>query len=200
MMRRSSIRRRRGGFTLIEAMIAMGVLTFGILGVAALQNSALSRESKSRFSSDAAQLAKNQIEAIRRLPWSTIVETGGGGTDFELLCTTASAGGACSFGGSGGVSGYPNAQPTTLPEIPLTQVAADGSTRVLTTYLLAWRIQDVGASSARQCQKNVTIRVEWQDGGNITREHYLSTRVFNNLGDRGATSADLGIVNLSDGC
>ncbi|MHA7837362.1 MAG: type IV pilus modification PilV family protein [bacterium] len=62
--------RRRGGVTLVEMMIAMVVLAFGLLGVAALQVRAITESSGGQHLSSASALARNRIEAMHRLDWS----------------------------------------------------------------------------------------------------------------------------------
>ncbi len=192
------------GFTLIEAMIAFAVVSFGILGVAALQNTALHRQSASRHSLIAAQVAKNQISEIRRLPWSALAETSNDGQDWEPLCETDNIepGGNCVDASFGGTSGYPGASPSTLPMVTESQTQADGTTVPLVSFHLSWRIQDVAASGTAQCRKDVFLRVMWQQENFPVREHYLSTRLFNSLGDRNASGSDLGILDaqLTGGC
>ncbi len=205
-MRRS--RRSERGLTLIEAMIALGVLAYGILGVAVLQNSALQRSSSSRYSFSAAQVAKSQMAQIRRVPWSALPETGGNGGNWERLCETVSAGGGCN--GGGGQSGYPYAIPDTLPLVPITILTADvDGNPVLETLIqfeVFWRVQDVPGPlpASPRCRKDIFLRVQWQESPSFPlRDYYLSTRIFNSVGDRGAdTVGDLGLagVDPSEGC
>jgi type II secretory pathway pseudopilin PulG len=202
-------RKDASGFTIIEAMISMAVLAFGILGVASLQITTLKRTSTSRYSLEASQVAKNQMSQIRRLPWNALVETSNAGADWELLCPTIVPGGAC-IGGVVGDSGYPGAFPATLPTVGVTQTGVDGTVFNLVSYQVEWRVQEVvGAAPApKECRKDVFLRITWREqamqagAGGPLREYYLSTRMFNNLGDRNADGADLNIADtaLSVGC
>lgn len=198
-------RKNASGFTIIEAMISMSVLAFGILGVASLQIATLKRTSTSRYSLEASQVAKNQMSQIRRLPWNALVETSNGGVDWELLCPTIVAGGAC-IGGVVGDSGYPGAFPATLPTVGMTQTGVDGVVYNLVSYQVEWRVQEVvGAAPApKECRKDIFLRISWREQAGVgpLREYYLSTRMFNNLGDRNASGADLNIADtsLSRGC
>ncbi len=198
------IRSRRnvnGGFTLIEAMLALGILSFGILGIALAQNAALGRGSASRHSLGASQVAKGVLEQVRHLPWSAIVETGNSGQDYELLCETDAAGGGCSDVSSSGLSGFPGAEPASLPNVLVTQSLSDGSVEVLTAYEVAWRVQNVGGTGVKECRRDVYVRVRWEERKFPTREYFLSTRLFNSLGDRDADPlADLGITSGDEGC
>ncbi|MBW2712601.1 MAG: prepilin-type N-terminal cleavage/methylation domain-containing protein [Deltaproteobacteria bacterium] len=201
-------KRSERGLTLIEAMVALGVLAYGILGVALLQDAALKRSSASRYSFGAAQIAKSQISIIRRVPWSALPETAGGGANWEDLCDTVSAGGACNGGGAG--SGYPDAMPATLPQIPVEILTANAAgaalIETLITFNVQWRVQDVPGPfpASPQCRKDIFLRVSWQESPSFPeREVFLSTRIFNAVGDRNADPVgDLGLVgaSASEGC
>jgi Tfp pilus assembly protein PilV len=60
--------RREGGFTLIETMVAILVMTIGLFGVAALMSSSLNSGAHSRYMSTAALLASEKLEDLSRLP------------------------------------------------------------------------------------------------------------------------------------
>jgi type IV pilus assembly protein PilV len=61
--------RRRGGMTLVEIMVAMVVLSFGLLGVAALQVRAITEGSGGQHLSDAGAIARNRVEELNRIAW-----------------------------------------------------------------------------------------------------------------------------------
>ncbi|MFW6050783.1 MAG: type IV pilus modification PilV family protein [Myxococcota bacterium] len=58
--------RRRGGFTLIEVMVAVAVMTVGALGVMALQQAATRGNMEARMMSTATQVARTWLERLRR--------------------------------------------------------------------------------------------------------------------------------------
>jgi type IV pilus assembly protein PilV len=60
---------RRAGFTLIEIMIAMVLLAIGVLSMLALQTHAMRGTQLGRHYGDAAQVAKNEMEALLRREW-----------------------------------------------------------------------------------------------------------------------------------
>ncbi len=66
--------RTRGteGFTLLELMIAMGILAVGLLGVATAQLWAISRTSQSRHLSQALHLAQQQMELFHATPVASL--------------------------------------------------------------------------------------------------------------------------------
>lgn len=67
--------RRRRGISLVEVMIAMVVLSFGLLGVAALQVRAITEGSGGQHLSDAGAIARNRVEVLNRSDWSAAVLT-----------------------------------------------------------------------------------------------------------------------------
>ena len=76
MSRRSRIRGRADGFTLLEVVIAMGILATGLLAVAAAQITALHVSSRSKHLLDAVHLAEGQLEAFRAMPVASLPATG----------------------------------------------------------------------------------------------------------------------------
>jgi len=64
--------RRRRGMTLLEVSIALIILGFGILGVAAAQLSSLRFSDKSRARSEAHYLAQQQMEAFQSMSAAAI--------------------------------------------------------------------------------------------------------------------------------
>jgi len=68
--------RARGGFTLIEIMIALGVFGVGMLALAAMQLHAMRGGSGGRHSTQAAAIAESQMEVLQRLRWTDLTVTG----------------------------------------------------------------------------------------------------------------------------
>ncbi len=64
-----SIERRRA-FTLIESMVALTILAVGLLGMVGLQLQALRQSQWGRHTTEAARLARDQLETFNRTPWS----------------------------------------------------------------------------------------------------------------------------------
>jgi len=74
-----SAAKRRRGLTLVEVMVAMVVLAFGLLGVAAMQVRAMQGGSSGMHLAEASGLARNRVELLTRLRWSDadLASTGG---------------------------------------------------------------------------------------------------------------------------
>ncbi len=71
---------RENGFTLIEALVAMVVLTIGILSVYAMQITSINSNSKSSHVTYASNWAAQRIEQIISTPYDDLVDTDGDGT------------------------------------------------------------------------------------------------------------------------
>jgi prepilin-type N-terminal cleavage/methylation domain-containing protein len=66
MSRRKTGRAR--GFTLVETMVAITILAFGMLGVAALMSQMSGNSTESRYMSEEALLASEKLEYLSQLP------------------------------------------------------------------------------------------------------------------------------------
>ena len=65
--------RRDEGFTLLELVIAMGILAVGLLGIATAQIWAINRVSHSRHLSQALHLAQEQMELFHATPVASLL-------------------------------------------------------------------------------------------------------------------------------
>jgi Tfp pilus assembly protein PilV len=63
----------RGG----EVMLALSILAFGLLGLAAMQLYAMQGRSSGRHSTFAATLAQTHMDELQRRNWTTVTDTGG---------------------------------------------------------------------------------------------------------------------------
>jgi len=66
-------KRREGGFTLIEVMVAIAILSFGILGVATMQTSAMRANYRGYRLTQATTLAQDRIEFLKTQPYANLV-------------------------------------------------------------------------------------------------------------------------------
>jgi prepilin-type N-terminal cleavage/methylation domain-containing protein len=71
--------RNRGsqGFTLIEVMIALGIFAFGMVTLSAMQLHAMHGRSSGRHMTQAATIAKTQMERFQQEAWASVAPTGG---------------------------------------------------------------------------------------------------------------------------
>ena len=69
MTRRSdTTRRRRAGFSMIEMMLALVILAGGLLAMLSVQVQALKQGRYGRHTTEAMQIARDQMELLMRLP------------------------------------------------------------------------------------------------------------------------------------
>jgi len=88
---------RRQGFTLVEVMVALGVMTISAMGLFALQGQATRANGRARDVTMATQIAQNVIERLKMdgLAWNTITPgdvTDLGATAYLNAVDTATAG------------------------------------------------------------------------------------------------------------
>ena len=76
---RRSWARRGDGFTLLEVVVAMGILAIGLLGVAAAQIHALHGGKSGRHTTDASTFAHTQIEQFQRMNFTDVALNATGG-------------------------------------------------------------------------------------------------------------------------
>jgi Tfp pilus assembly protein PilV len=76
--------------TLVEIMVALVVLAFGLLGVAALQVRAISESSGGQHLSAASALARNRVEELTRIAWDdTDLNDSAGAWSADVAVSTA---------------------------------------------------------------------------------------------------------------
>lgn len=62
---------RAGGFTILEIVIAMAILGFGLLSVALMQLQAVNGSRSGRHTTQAAVIARDQMETFQRVAWAS---------------------------------------------------------------------------------------------------------------------------------
>jgi len=75
----TTVRRRgaAGGFTLIEVMIVIAILTFGLLALAGMQLHAIHGSDRGRHASNATAIAETKMEQLQQDPWASVAVTAG---------------------------------------------------------------------------------------------------------------------------
>ena len=127
LIARSRPARPRGGFTLLEVVVAMGILATGLLAVTAAQLYAMRGGSTGRHTTDAAAIAHTQIEQLQRMSFG----------DPALLQT------------AGWVVGTVGAQIQTT-------VQANPAAEVEQTYTIQYRITDVTPNEIKAIDVQIT--------------------------------------------
>jgi prepilin-type N-terminal cleavage/methylation domain-containing protein len=73
--------RATAGFTILEVMIVIGILSFGFVSLAAMQIQAMKGSDRGRHATNAAAIAENKMEQLQQDDWTSIAATGGFVTD-----------------------------------------------------------------------------------------------------------------------
>ena len=146
------VRCKRHGFSLIEVMIALAILAFGILAMTVVQIEALKQGGAGRHTTDAASVARTYLEQVQRLPYATI----DGWKDTGWL-VPAWAGARASY--------------DTAIANPSGGIAIEHS------YAIQFRVTTVAVTS---CILDVEMRVTWPEAGfTANKTVTLATRRYN---------------------
>jgi Tfp pilus assembly protein PilV len=92
----SSSRRLAAGVSLIEALVALAVMAFGILGVVGMQSTLRSNADLSRQRSEAVRIAQEEIERLRNFAVLRASDAASGQFSFEEIVAAPSASAAAS--------------------------------------------------------------------------------------------------------
>ena len=148
---RPSKRRPHGGFTLVEVIVAMGILAFGLLTLAAMQIHALKQSAAGRHTGDAAAVARTHLEQVHRLPWLDLDTAVGNWVDPTWVGSAASA--------------------NTSVDMPGGQAAVEQA------YEVDWRVSEIGTAG---CLRDIEVRVRWAEASRPDpKERVVSTRRYN---------------------
>jgi len=142
------LKRRERGFTLVEVMVALGILAAGLLTVVAAQVFAMRGGSSGRHTSDAAAIANSQVENFQRM-------------DFDDAGLAATAG---AWAPAAGVQ-----QQTLVQTTPVDAVEM--------TYTIRCRIADGAPVAGEVTTKWVDVRVDWDEPNRPGRSLTLSTMI-----------------------
>lgn len=151
---RSPSTRCQQGMSLLEVLVALGILAFGLLSLAAMQIEALGQGSKGRHTTDASAIGRSYLEQVMRLPWTELDVAQAIGTFTPPSWTGAPATFDVTVDAPGGISNVTEQ-----------------------SYTVDWRVANVGADS---CLRDIELRVSWaEDDFAAGRSMLLATRRFN---------------------
>ncbi|HEX5065668.1 MAG TPA: prepilin-type N-terminal cleavage/methylation domain-containing protein [Myxococcota bacterium] len=153
MSEQRSVRSGAQGFTLVEVMVTLVILSFGLLTLALVQLQAMRQGSQGRHTGDGMAIARSYLEQASRVPWSELeaAKTAGGWQDP-------------------GWDGIPSAS-------VLVNRPGGESDTTEHSYTVQWSVDAVSGTS---CLLDVQVSVQWdEDGRSTPKTHVLGTRRFN---------------------
>lgn len=141
--------RRSEGFTLIEVVVAMGILATGLLAVSAAQLYAMRGGRSGRHTTDAAEIAQSQVEVFQRMDFA----------DPGLAAT----------GGWSPAGGAQVDRSVQTPGVPVVEQS----------YSMQWRIVNGPLVSGRVFLKTIDVQVTWDEPNRPGRSYTMSTMRHN---------------------
>lgn len=130
-------RRRTRGFSLIEVVVALGILAVGLLALTIMQLEAFRSGATGHHVHDATRIARAEMEQIQRMPFATIEAEAGNGWQAPAWINQA---------------GFNAGEIGVLVQTP------GGGTRTQEVYDVAWRVTTVGGNATLM---NVDLEVSW---------------------------------------
>jgi len=147
--------RQQAGFTLVETMVAILVLTIGLFSVAALMSSSLNMSAHARYMSTAAMLASEKLEDLSRLPNNDSALNPG--TYNDTVHISSNNGNIVDATSEGGITTLYTQTPNGL----ITSVAGGAlpaATKDTLTYNRSWTVvKDVPITGVRQVTVTITL-------------------------------------------
>jgi Tfp pilus assembly protein PilV len=131
--------------SMIETTISLVVLSVGILGMLAAQVTALQQSNHGRHVTEAAQLARDQLEMLQRLPWTHPAVAAGTAWSAPRATTQTVT--------------RANGQTGTTEE----------------TFNVSWRVQAGASPNVRRVDVRVLWAEEDGSGSTANRQAYMST-------------------------
>ncbi len=166
------------GFTLVEVMVAMGLILFSLVGIYTMQAQSLRIVQAAHDSSGASQVLQQRLEQLRSNPYDTVVTTTGltalmtgssGGTQAEQVMTAVK-----NFQESVKVSRYARPGVTPAPAAGSFTVTRSGTTATSTGTL---------TTLVAETEVKAQLTVQWTDRQGTHR------REFSTILSRGGVSA-----------
>jgi len=181
------------GFSLVEVVMATGVLTVGLLGAAAVLTAGMQRLGSSPNDVIATQKAAEAVESVfsardsHKLPWAQIQNRiGASSNDGGVFLDGPQSLKLPGLDGLVNTADDTTAETVTLPGIDQLLGTTDDITVSFATYLREIKIRDVpnepvgcGNAGPDPCTlRSVTVTVTYQDGG-ARRTYTLTTYISN---------------------
>lgn len=152
-----------GGFTLVEILIAISVLSIGILGIVALMGTAIRSAGFARSLTQATNTAQNRVEALLGIPYANLQSSLAERADLARVCA--------------GPAG-PVARPvyTCTPTNPLVIGMAPDTKSYTWSYTVTLiDLNGNGVADSTDGLKRVDVTVNWTDALSRTAKTVVVT-------------------------
>lgn len=148
----STSSRSRGGFSLIELMIAITILSYGILTMTLMQLTALKQGGAGRHTTDAAAIGRTYLEQVHRLPWVALTAVQDVGWSDPAWAGVRSS-------------------------VDTAVNAPSGGLMIENSYAVSWQVSTIATTA---CMLDVEMRVTWNEAGESRQKSLtLATRRYN---------------------
>jgi len=149
MTRQNRRSTRARGFSLVEVTVALGILGFGLLSLAAMQVHALQSGANGRQMTNAVAIARDQMQLVNVLPYTSVAPTAGSEAPSWI-----------------DVPGH------ALGELPVRVGTSGQPAPASHLFNVTWRVTNVDPTGDR---RNVDIQVAWNDEVQGPRTYTLSS-------------------------
>ena len=153
--------------TLIEAMIAIAILTIGIMAAMGMQVRAIGSSSAALYRTDANNIAISLLETLKELPFD----------DANLTQTVASPNALVNDASTRKYTAA--AFPRMAPFIASVPAAGTIVDRSGITYNLSWAVQDRAVSATNTPSKIVSVFMTWNSAMGQNRVEMTTTKYKN---------------------
>ena len=145
-------KKAKGGFTLIEVMIAIGVLSIGLLAIASMQVTAIKTDSQASRITEVATGVEEMLERITALGYDDffLSDTDGDGTDQDL--------------NNNGIDDRDEVVPQPVPlfNFGLNDILTADHSRTIGNYTVSW---NVAVNQPTTDTKIIRTIIFWTEGG-----------------------------------
>ncbi len=168
MSKQSMLFAQRGS-TLIEAMVAMAILTIGILAVMAMQVNAIGASSSAMNRTEANNVALSLLETLKQLPMND-----------PILAPTGAAPGSLDAAGARvfTAASLTDAKLDKLLSIPAAAAPGTVMDNAGLVYRLSWAVRE-GASDQKTLNKTIRVFMDWNTVAGRNRLEMTTTTYSN---------------------
>jgi len=150
-MHRLNLLKNQKGASLIEAMIAIAILTIGIMTVMVMQVRAIGASSSAMNRTEGNNVALSLLETLKEVPF----------TNANLACTGASPGTLLNDANARTFTAAALPEMQSLIQVPAAAAAGTIIDHAGITYQLSWAVQDRILATGETLNKTIRVFMTW---------------------------------------